>query len=282
MKYVSALTVLVMIAFAANSILARLALSTDSIGSLSFSIIRILAGAVVLALIANPQRTLRSGSWTAALYLLAYLVFFSYAYLSLDAGTGALILFATVQIVMIGSGIRQGERLSVTQWTGLVIACCGLFFLLRPGAASSPKPIGVVMMALSGLGWALYSLRGRSADSPTLATAGNFAKTALCAIGIGVPLLFVMPEEYPSAKGITLAILSGAVTSGLGYSLWYKVLPNLATTQASIAQLSVPAIAAVGGMAFLNETVTIQLVITTALVLGGVAMATMWPNKKTA
>jgi len=187
-----------------------------------------------------------------------------------------------VQIVMIGAGLRQGERLSAAQWSGMAIACIGLFFLLRPGASSSPNPIGATMMGLSGLGWALYSLRGRSADSPTLATAGNFAKAAVYIVAISVPLFLMMPESYPSAKGITLAILSGAVTSGLGYSLWYKVLPHLAATRASIAQLSVPAIAAVGGMAFLNEAVTIRLVITTVLVLGGVALATMWPDNKTA
>lgn len=282
MKYVSTLTFLVMVAFAGNSILARLALSTDSIGSLSFSIIRLLAGAIVLSLIARPRRALQSGSWTAALYLLSYALFFSYAYLSLDAGTGALILFAAVQIVMIGSGIRQGERLSAVQWSGMVIACLGLFFLLRPGAASSPDPIGALMMGLSGLGWALYSLRGRSTDSPALATAGNFAKAAVYVVVISVPLLLLMPEEYPSVKGVALAVLSGAVTSGLGYTLWYKVLPHLAATRASIAQLSVPAIAAVGGIAFLNEAVTTRLVLTTALVLGGVAMATLAPQKKTA
>lgn len=280
MKYISALTLLVMIAFAGNSILVRLALSTDSIGSLSFSVIRLLAGATVLALIAKPKHAIQSGSWTAALYLLGYVVFFSYAYLSLDAGTGALILFATVQIVMLGFGIRQGERLSPAQWAGLTMACFGLFFLLRPGAAASPNPIGALLMGLSGLGWALYSLRGRHVDSPTLATAGNFARAAVCMIAISVPLLLLMPEAYPTTKGIMLAITSGAVTSGLGYTLWYKVLPHLPATRASIAQLSVPAIAAIGGLLFLNEALTARLLITTALVLGGVAMATLWPKNE--
>lgn len=279
MKYIFALTFLVMVAFAANSILVRLALSTDSIGSLWFSIIRLMAGAIVLALIAKPKRALQAGSWTAALCLLAYMVFFSYAYMSLDAGTGALILFAAVQIVMIGSGLQYGERLSPIQWLGMTMACLGLFFLLRPGAASSPDPIGALLMGLSGLGWALYSLRGRHTKSPTLATAGNFARAFVYIVAISVPLLLFLPEEYPSLKGIGLAILSGAVTSGLGYSLWYKVLPNIPATRASIAQLSVPAIAAIGGLVFLNEAVTFRLLVTTALVLGGVAMATLWPNQ---
>lgn len=282
MKYISALTLLVMLAFAGNSILVRLALSTDCIGSLSFSIIRLLAGALVLALIAKPKQTLESGSWLSALYLLVYVLFFSYAYLSLDAGTGALILFAAVQIVMIGSGLWHGERLAALQWAGMTMACLGLFFLLRPGAASSPNLTGAVLMGLSGLGWALYSLRGRHAESPVLATAGNFAKASVYVVGVSIPLLFVLPEEPPSTKGIVLAIISGAITSGLGYTLWYKVLPHLPATRASIAQLSVPAIAAIGGMIFLNETVTTRLIITTALVLGGVAMATLWPSKQAA
>lgn len=278
MKYISALTLLVMLAFAGNSLLVRLALSTDSIGPLSFSIIRLLAGALVLGLIAKPKLALQSGSWTSALYLLAYVFFFSYAYLSLDAGTGALILFATVQIVMIGSGLWHGERLTALQWAGMTAACLGLFFLLRPGAASSPNLTGAVLMGLAGAGWALYSLRGRHVESPALATAGNFAKASAYIVGISVPLLGVLPEESPSTKGILLALISGAITSGLGYTLWYKVLPHLRATRASIAQLSVPAIAAIGGMIFLNEMVTTRLVITTALVLGGVALATLWPD----
>lgn len=287
MKDISALTTKVMIAtagvmiaFAANSILVRLALSAGSIGPSSFSVIRVLAGAIVLTLIANPRRSIQSGNWTAALYLLAYVMFFSYAYLSLDAGTGALILFATVQIVMIGSGIRDGERLSLVQWIGMALACVGLVFLLSPGATSAPNPVGALLMGLSGLGWALYSLGGRQAEAATLATAGNFVKASAYVLVIAVPLLIAMPESFPSVRGIALAITSGAITSGLGYSLWYKVLPQIRATQASIAQLSVPAIAAIGGMIFLNEAMTARLLITTALVLGGVAMATIWtrPN----
>ena len=160
MKHVLALTVLAMIAFAGNSIIVRMALASDSIGPLSFGLIRLLAGALVLALLVKPKRAISSGTWNGALCLLTYVVFFSYAYLSLDTGTGALILFATVQIVMIGSGIRQGERLSAIQWSGTAIACLGLVFLLRPGA-TSPDPLGAFMMAMAGLGWALYSLLGR-------------------------------------------------------------------------------------------------------------------------
>jgi len=264
-----------MIAFAGNSIIVRMALASESIGPLSFGVIRLLAGAIVLALLVSPKRALTSGSWTGALCLLTYVVFFSYAYLSLDAGTGALILFATVQIVMIGSGIRQGERLSTTQWFGTGIACLGLVFLLRPGAITSPDPLGALMMGMAGLGWALYSLLGRHVEVPTLATGGNFVKALALVLLISLPLLWIRPEDIPSAKGVLLAILSGGVTSGLGYALWYRVLRYLPATRAGIAQLSVPAIAAVGGLIFLNEDVTVRLLVTSVMVLGGVAIATL-------
>ena len=275
MKHLLALTLLAMIAFAGNSIIVRLALTSDSIGPLAFSMIRLIAGAFALALLAGPKRAISSGSWAGASCLLTYVIFFSYAYLSLDTGTGALILFATVQIVMIGSGIRHGERLSTMQWLGTGLASIGLIFLLRPGGDTSPDTIGALMMGLSGLGWALYSLRGRHVDAPALATAGNFAKAMLLILLIGCPFFFVLPEQYPHTKGIVLAITSGAITSGLGYALWYKVLKHLPASRAGIAQLSVPAIAAIGGLVLLNEAVTLRLLITTVMVLGGVGVATL-------
>ena len=275
MKNLLALTLLAMIAFAGNSIIVRLALTSDSIGPLAFSLIRLVAGALALMLLAGPKRAFSSGSWAGAACLLTYVIFFSYAYLSLDTGTGALILFATVQIVMIGSGIRHGERLSAMQWLGTGLASIGLIFLLRPGGDTSPNPIGAFMMGMSGLGWALYSLRGRHVDAPTLATAGNFAKATLLIFLIGFPLLFVLPEGYPHTKGVALAITSGAITSGFGYALWYKVLKYLPASRAGIAQLSVPAIAAIGGLVLLNETMTARLLITTLMVLGGVGIATL-------
>lgn len=274
MNHILVLTLLTMFAFAGNSIIARMALASESIGPLSFGMIRLLAGAVVLALLANPKRAFSAGSWAGASCLLIYIVFFSYAYLSLDAGTGALILFGAVQIVMIGSGIRLGERLSAIQWIGTSIACLGLVFLLRPGT-TAPDPLGALMMGASGVGWALYSLLGRRVEMPTLATAGNFVRAFMLVLLISLPLLWVRPEELPHTKGIVLAILSGGVTSGLGYALWYRVLRHLPATRAGIAQLSVPAIAAVGGLIFLNEAVTVRLLLTSAMVLGGVAMATL-------
>lgn len=297
MKNLLALTLLTMVAFAGNSIIARMALAGHSIGPLSFSAIRLLAGAIVLSVLAglNPvrlQQTLAAGGrggtwfgdwfsdWSGAGFLLTYVVFFSYAYLWLDAGTGALILFATVQIVMIGSGFVQGERLSTVQWIGTGLALVGLIFLLRPGGRSgiAPPPLGAVMMGMSGLGWAMYSLQGRHVESPTLATAANFIKAALLVLLIGCPLLWVLPERPPQIRGVVLAVVSGGVTSGLGYALWYRVLRHLKATGAGIAQLSVPAIAAIGGLIFLNEALTIRLVITTATVLCGVALATLWKS----
>ena len=274
MNHILVLTLLTMFAFAGNSIIARMALASESIGPLSFGMIRLLAGAVVLALLANPKRAFSAGSWAGASCLLIYIVFFSYAYLSLDAGTGALILFGAVQIVMIGSGIRLGERLLAIQWIGTSIACLGLVFLLRPGT-TAPDPLGALMMGASGVGWALYSLLGRRVEMPTLATAGNFVRAFMLVLLISLPLLWVRPEELPHTKGIVLAILSGGATSGLGYALWYRVLRHLPATRAGIAQLSVPAIAAVGGLIFLNEAVTVRLLLTSAMVLGGVAMATL-------
>ena len=293
MRYLTVLTLIVMVAFAGNSILVRLALATDSIGPLAFGVIRLLAGATVLSLLAGPQRAWRDSSWLGAIYLLTYVMFFSYAYLSLNTGTGALILFATVQMVMIGAGIRAGERLSWLQWLGTSLAFCGLVFLLRPGAVASPEIAatpsisaapsvsaapsiaGAVMMTIAGLGWGLYSLKGKSVQLPVAATAGSFAKAALLALALSMPLLMLRQEEFPQTKGVLLALGSGAITSGLGYALWYKVLRFLPATRAGIAQLSVPAIAAIGGLVLLGEAVSIRLLVTTAMVLGGVGAATL-------
>lgn len=275
MKNLVGLTFLVMVAFAANSILVRLALANESIGPLAFGAIRLLAGAVTLLLLSGPVRAWNNSSWLAAGYLLTYVLFFSFAYLSLDAGTGALILFAIVQKVMIGAGIRSGERLSIIQWLGTAIACLGLVFLLLPGSVGAPDPIGAIMMSLAGLGWALFSLKGKTVENPLVAIAGSFAKATLLIVAVGAPLLFVRNEAGPQINGILLAVVSGAITSGLGYALWYQVLRFLPASRAGIAQLSVPAIAAIGGLIFLGEVLSIRLAVTTAMVLGGVGLATL-------
>lgn len=270
------LTALAMIAFAANSILARLALTGGDIGPWGFTAIRFISGAACLALIIGPTKTLRQGSWKAALALLLYGVFFSYAYISLSAGTGALILFAAVQITMIGGGLLAGERLRILQWLGLILAMSGLVYLMLPTIAP-PSPVGAVMMATAGLGWGLYSLMGRGKGDPTALTAGNFLRAAIICAVVTVPVLFTFPENKLAPTGIGLALTSGILTSGLGYVIWYMALKYLTSTRAGIAQLTVPIIAAIGGMLFIAEPFTGRFFIAMCLTLGGVALATLKP-----
>ena len=276
-----ALTALAMIAFAANSILARLALTGGDIGPWSFTAIRFISGAMCLALIIGPMKTLRQGSWNAAFALLLYGIFFSYAYLLLSAGTGALILFAVVQITMIGGGLLAGERLRALQWLGLALAMGGLVYLMLPSVAP-PSPIGAIMMSLSGLGWGLYSLMGRGKGNPTALTAGNFLRAAIICAVITLPVLLILPETSIGPKGIGLALLSGIMTSGIGYVIWYMALKHLTATRAGIAQLTVPFIAAIGGMLFIAEPFTLRFFIAMCLTLLGVALATLSSNKKPA
>ena len=276
-----ALTALAMIAFAANSILARLALTGGDIGPWSFTAIRFISGAMCLALIIGPMKTLRQGSWNAAFALLLYGIFFSYAYLLLSAGTGALILFAVVQITMIGGGLLAGERLRALQWLGLALAMGGLVYLMLPSVAP-PSPIGAIMMSLSGLGWGLYSLMGRGKGNPTALTAGNFLRAAIICAVITLPVLLILPEAAIGPKGLGLGLLSGIMTSGIGYVIWYMALKHLTATRAGIAQLTVPFIAAIGGMLFIAEPFTLRFFIAMCLTLLGVALATLSSNKKPA
>ena len=276
-----ALTALAMIAFAANSILARLALTGGDIGPWSFTAIRFISGAICLALIIGPMKTLRQGSWNAAFALLLYGIFFSYAYLLLSAGTGALILFAVVQITMIGGGLLAGERLRALQWLGLALAMGGLVYLMLPSVAP-PSPIGAIMMSVSGLGWGLYSLMGRGKGNPTALTAGNFLRAAIICAVITLPVLLILPEAAIGPKGIGLALLSGIMTSGIGYVIWYMALKHLTATRAGIAQLTVPFIAAIGGMLFIAEPFTLRFFIAMCMTLLGVALATLSSNKKPA
>lgn len=276
-----ALTSLAMIAFAANSILARLALTGGDIGPWNFTAIRFVSGAIILALIIGPTKTFRQGSWKAALALLLYGIFFSYAYISLSAGTGALILFAAVQITMIGGGFLAGERLRLLQWLGVALAIGGLVYLMLPKVAP-PSPLGAAMMGLAGLGWGLYSLMGRGKGDPTALTAGNFLRAALIYAVLTVPLLWLLPETALGRNGILLALASGIMTSGLGYVIWYMALKHLTATRAGIAQLTVPFIAAIGGMLFIAEPFTLRFFIAMCLTLLGVALATLSSNKKPA
>jgi len=268
------LTALAMIAFAANSILGRLALTGGDIGPWNFTAIRFVSGAIILALIIGPTKTFKQGSWKAALALLLYGIFFSYAYISLSAGTGALILFAAVQITMIGGGFLAGEHLKGVQWLGVALAMGGLVYLMLPKVAP-PSPLGASMMALAGLGWGLYSLLGRGKGDPIALTAGNFLRAAIICAVLTLPLLWLLPETALARNGILLALSSGVITSGLGYVIWYMALKHLTATRAGIAQLTVPIIAAIGGMLFIAEPFTARFFIAMCVTLGGVGLATL-------
>ena len=268
------LTTLAMIAFAANSVLGRLGLVDTDIGAGSFALIRLVSGALTLVVICLLQSKRLSGSLSGGVSLLIYAVFFSYAYLALPAGMGAIILFAMVQITMLSWGIAKGERLSPRQWAGFVVAVLALVWLVSP-SLEAPPLWAAGMMALAGLGWAAYSLIGRGVTDPSAATAGNF----VCASGLAIPLLaivmLVSPEPWPPLDGVVLAIASGAMTSGLGYVIWYQALKHLSATRAGIAQLSVPAIAAIGGVVFLAEPITLRFALATSAILAGVGLAVL-------
>ena len=268
------LTLCVLIAFAGNSVLARLALNSVDIGPWGFSFIRFVSGAGILLLLSRPSLSWPSGRWDAAVALCVYGVFFSFAYLKLTTGTGALLLFASVQLTMLVIAFSRGERLSKVQFIGLALAMIGLVYLLAPGVRA-PSLFGASLMILSGVGWGVYSVLGKGEGNALSRTAGNFSRAAIL-LALMTPLvLFGAPEAMPGAMGLTLAILSGVVTSGLGYALWYYVLRDLSVTTAAISQLSVPVIAAIGGAIFVFEAVTLSFVIACTAVLLGVGIATV-------
>ena len=268
------LTTFTLIAFAVNSLLCRMALGGELIDPVSFTALRLVSGALALTLIVRvvaaskaPQKT--KGSWSSGFALFAYAAVFSLAYMSLSAGMGALILFGSVQVTMIGAALRSGENLGTAQWVGAAAAVGGLIYLVLPGI-SAPDPIGALLMCAAGIAWGVYSIRGRGVSAPVPMTAGNFLRAAPMAL-IASAVTFSSAHLEPS--GILLALISGIVTSGLGYVLWYKALRSLTTTQASVVQLLVPVLAAFGGVAFLSEQVSVRLISASALRLGGVALA---------
>lgn len=268
------LTCLTLIAFAANSVLGRLALVEGDIGAWSYSLIRIVSGAIILVCLAGRKNSLSNGTWIGAGSLLLYAVFFSFAYLMLATGTGALILFAAVQLTMLAYGFSTGERLNGRQWFGFLLAVGGLVYLLSPGL-DTPSLTGAVLMSVSGIGWGLYSILGKGIGSPTARTSGNFLRAGLILLVLSGPVLWALPEPYPTLKGWGLAVTSGALTSALGYALWYYVLRDITVTRAAIAQLSVPAIAALGGVLFVSEPLTFRFIAASILILSGVAAATL-------
>ncbi|MCC4296048.1 DMT family transporter [Aurantimonas coralicida] len=270
------LTVAAMIAFAGNSLLARLALADGAIDAAGFTGLRLLSGALVLAFIlltARDRTPVRwrtlEGSWSSALALFVYALAFSLAYLKLGAAVGALILFAAVQASMIGWGLVRGERPGTREALGLVVAAGAFVWWLVPGL-TRPDPLGTALMIVSGIAWGVYSLRGRGATDATRATAGNFIRT----VPLALPLVALsLLQAGVGSAGVLIAIVSGAVTSGLGYVLWYRALKGLTALSAAIVQLSVPIIAALGGVLFLSEDLGLRFVIAAGLVLGGIAFA---------
>ncbi len=265
------LSALAMLAFAANSVLCRLALGAGEIDAASYTTVRLASAAVVLAAIVlvRDRRIIRAdiNPWSA-LALYGYVVFFSFAYLTLATGTGALILFGTVQLTMFAWALRSGERFPALSWFGLAVAIAGLVYLLLPGL-TAPDPAGAAMMAVAGISWGAYSLLGRGASDATRATAWNFA----LALPLGLATSAVLPGGVDATRlGLLLAIVSGAVTSGLGYVVWYAALKHLATSAAATIQLSVPIIAAAAGVLLLSEPPTLRLVIAIIATLGGVAI----------
>ncbi|MCO5167176.1 MAG: DMT family transporter [Planctomycetes bacterium] len=263
-----------MLAFAGNSLLCREALGRRGMDPVSFTTLRVLSGAALLVVLARRlDPGARAGSVAGAAALFAYALAFSLAYVTLEAGVGALLLFGAVQATMLGAGLAVGERPSPVQWAGLLAALGGLVHLLLPGLAA-PDPLGAALMLLAGVAWGAYSLLGRGAQRPIAATAGNFVRAAPLALAASLAALVWTTPRVPS-DGALLAVASGAVTSGLGYSLWYLALRGHTATTAAVVQLSVPVLAAAGGVLLLGEAATSRLVVAGALVLGGVAAATL-------
>ena len=267
-----------MTAFAGNSLLCRLALRQTSIDAASFTFVRIVSGAVALWLIVRMRgRSLKNaGSWISAAALFAYAAGFSFAYLSLPAGTGALLLFGAVQATMIIWALRSGERLSVRQRIGLALALAGLVALVFPGLSAPPLG-GAILMFGAGIAWGIYSLRGKQAGDPASATAGNFLRAAPMAAVLSVAFL---PWAKIDPAGIGCAVVSGAIASGVGYTIWYTALPSLRRASAASVQLIVPVLAAAGGIVFLQETITLRFLIASVAILGGIALVVIERERK--
>jgi drug/metabolite transporter (DMT)-like permease len=289
------ITLLSLLAFAANSIITRMALEQTTIDEASFITLRIVSGAIFLWLFlrfknhqSSPKKNInthniskhnianqgisKQGSWLAALSLFAYAISFTYGYSLIAAGTGALLLFGTVQITMTIIGYRAGERLNLFQISGFILAIIGLVILMLPGL-EAPSLSGAILMCISGIAWSVYSHQGKDAANPSSATAGNFIKAAPMAILL---LLFNYTAISLDTLGVTYALLSGIVTSGMGYILWYSVLPHLKSTQAAILQLSVPVIVTISGALLLNENITLRIVIASISILAGTLLVLLY------
>ena len=274
-----------MLAFAGNSLLCRQALKHTAIDPASFTAIRIVSGAAVLWLIVRVRERgeteprASSGNWPSAFALFVYAAAFSFSYVSLTAATGALLLFGAVQATMIGSSLWTGERLRGKQMAGLSLALGGLVGLLLPGLTAPPLQDSLFMLA-AGVAWGVYSLRGKGGGNPLRVTGGNFQRAVVPALALsGVVTILMIPPSSLDSSGVAFALASGTLASGLGYAVWYTALPGLKVTSAAAAQLSVPVIAALGGVLWLDEPMTPRLVIASVAVLGGIALVVMAPPK---
>ena len=272
-----------MIAFASNSLLCRAALKQTSIDAASFTFVRVFSGAVVLWLVTNLRRMIRTtrdvgvgGNWISALALFLYAAGFSFAYVDVAAGTGALLLFGAVQATMILWGLHKGERLRAIQIVGLIVAMTGLVVLLFPGL-SAPPLFGSILMLGAGVAWGIYSLRGKREKNPVTATTGNFVRAVPFAAAVSIIFLRWLDLDI---AGVIYAIISGAITSGLGYVIWYSVLPSLKAASAATVQLSAPVLAATGGILLLGEPITLRYVLASIAVSGGIALVVVAPHSQ--
>jgi drug/metabolite transporter (DMT)-like permease len=272
-------TIFALVCFAFNSILCRLALRTDEIDAPAFTVIRLVSGAIVLLValtfFGNKNREKGRANWLSAFFLFAYAICFSFAYLGLTTATGALVLFGSVQLTMIVFAVVKGERPRVLEWLGLILAFGGLVYLLLPGLEAPPL-LSAALMIAAGIAWGFYTLRGRGSKNPLADTAGNFARSVPFVVLAAAPFL---AQIHLSVKGAALAVLSGAIASGLGYTVWYAALKYHTATRAAVLQLSVPAIAAAGGILFLAESVSLRLMLASALILGGIGLVIVGKKK---
>ena len=281
-------TGLALLAFAGNSVLCRLALAEMAIDAASFTAIRLISGVVVLTMISQLAKRkskgdpASGGNWTAAFMLFVYALAFSFAYLSLSTGIGALILFGSVQITMVLDSLRRGKKLHYSEWMGILMAFSGFVYLVLP-SLTTPSAQGFLLMMIAGIAWAIYTLLGRSASNALGNTTGNFLYT-LPFVAILMVITFQGANLTP--KGVVLAILSGGIASGVGYTLWYMALGGLSSVQAAVVQLLAPVIAAIGGVMFANEFISVRLLLASLLVLGGILMVILgqyrWPGKRRA
>ncbi len=280
------LTMVALVAFAGNSMLCRLALKTMSIDAGSFTLLRLISGAVALIFLTRLFREGRqdrgrsikysdSGGWLGGFSLFVYAAFFSYAYVSLDTATGALILFGSVQISLIVYGMAKGEKLSLIEGLGFLVSCAGFAYLLLP-ELTKPSSVGLALMVVSGCAWAVYTVQGQGSKSPLNDTAYNFTRALPFSLLLFILMAFgLLGEVTLSWRGVLLATASGALTSGIGYAVWYSALRSLSTTVAAVSQLAVPVIAAILAIMFVGEAITIRLLLSSVAVLGGISIVIM-------